>query len=403
MPDERRLAAILFTDIVGYTALMAESEERGLAARARHRELVAPLVAEHRGEAIEARGDESLSVFSTALDAVRCALAIEDRLAGEPDLRLHIGIHLGDIVLRDGEVSGDGVNIASRICALSPEGGLCVSGEVYQSVRNQGDIEAVSLGDHDLKNVGRPVAVYALGRPGAIPTSLRPPSRPGRSLGYAAAVALVLLAVGVFAWWSRTPPTLQTRTIRSIAVLPLENLSGDPAQEYFTAGLTEALISDLARIASLGVVSRTSVMQYAGSRKRLPEIADELGVDAVVEGSVLRAGDSVRVTVQLVDARSDRHIWSQSYERDLRDVLALQNEVSHAISREIQLQLAPDVDVTDAPPVVPEAYDAFLKGVFFLEQQGRANHLKAVQLLERAVELDPTYAPAWAQLANSYT
>ncbi len=150
----RRLAAIMFTDIVGYTALMAESEERGLRARERHRALVRPLVEEYHGESIEARGDESLSTFPTALDAVNCALAIEAAARDDAELKLHVGIHLGDVVVQDGEVSGDGVNIASRICALSEGGGVCVSGEVYQSVRNQPDMEAVSLGEHQLNNVG---------------------------------------------------------------------------------------------------------------------------------------------------------------------------------------------------------------------------------------------------------
>jgi len=175
-PDtvERKLAAIMFTDIVGYTALMAESEEKGLRARERHRALVRPLVEKYHGESIEARGDESLSTFPTALDAVNCALAIQDQLQKDADLKLHLGIHLGDIVVQGGEVSGDGVNIASRICSLSEGGGLCISGEVYHSVRNQPNIDATPLGEHELKNVGRPVAVYALGLEDGIKGRRRP-------------------------------------------------------------------------------------------------------------------------------------------------------------------------------------------------------------------------------------
>ncbi len=177
MSTDRRLAAIIFTDIVGYTALMAESEERGLNARERHRALVRPLVAQYHGESIEARGDESLSVFPTALDAVNCALAIDERLRNDPELRLHIGIHLGDLVVQDDEVSGDGVNIASRICALSEGGGLCVSGEVHRSIRNQPGIETTALGERTLKNVPEPVAVYSVAGVGAEP---RPVPRPAR-------------------------------------------------------------------------------------------------------------------------------------------------------------------------------------------------------------------------------
>jgi TolB-like protein len=194
-------------------------------------------------------------------------------------------------------------------------------------------------------------------------------------------------------------------SIRSLAVLPLENLSGQKDQEYFTVGMTEAVISQLAKIASLSVVSRTSVMQYTGVRMPMAEIASKLGVDAVVEGSVLRADDVVRITVQLIDARTDRHLWAESYERNLRDVLALQGEVARAIAREIQLVLSPTdrerLDITR--PVNPEAYEAFLKGSYFQKQQGALNHVRAVEFLERAVALDPEYAPAWAALANGYT
>jgi TolB-like protein len=194
-------------------------------------------------------------------------------------------------------------------------------------------------------------------------------------------------------------------SIRSLAVLPLENLSGQKEQEYFTVGMTEAVISQLAKIASLSVVSRTSVMQYTGVRMPMGEIASKLGVDAVVEGSVLRADDVVRITVQLIDARNDRHLWAESYERNLRDVLALQGEVARAIAREIQLVLSPTdrERLAIARPVNPEAYEAFLKGRYLQEQQGALNHVRAVELLERAVALDPEYAPAWTALANGYT
>ena len=395
---ERRLAAIMFTDIVGYTSLMAESEAKGLRARERHRALVRPLVVQYNGESIEARGDESLSVFPTALDAVSCALAIEDQVQSEADLKLHIGIHLGDVVVREGEVSGDGVNIASRICALSQDGGLCVSGEVYQSVRNQPDMEAVSLGERELKNVGRPVAVYALGRPGTVrmtaPRSVAP-----QRYAIVAALVVALAAVG---WWALNRPAPTTGPIRSIAVLPLENLSGDPEQQYFTDGMTEAVIANLARLGSLSVVSRTSVMQYRGARKSLPEIAEELGVGAVIEGSVLRAGDLVRITVQLIDARSDMHLWAESYERPRREVLKLQDEVARAIAREIQMELVSG-DQATGDPVNPAAYENHLRAMHLLASLTSSEHKLAVQYFKKAIHEDPVYAPAWAGLAFVYT
>ncbi len=333
MPDpvERRLAAIMFTDIVGYTALMAESEEKGLRVRERHRALVRPLVQRYRGEAIEARGDESLSVFPSVLDAVNCGLALQAETRHEPELALHIGVHLGDVVLLQGEVSGDGVNIASRICALSDRAALYISGEVHQAVRNQPNFEATPVGEHQLKNVGRPVHVFRVhgeaGAPSPEPTSTAAPAR---------------------------------GPIQSVAVLPLENLSGDPSQEYFADGLTEALIGDLAQIGSLRVISRTSIMQYKGARRPLPEIARELNVEGIIEGTVLRAGERVRITAQLIRASTDEHIWAERYDRDLTDVLALQSEVAEAVAREVEASLTPQerVRLAHVPVISPEAHDA---------------------------------------------
>ena len=233
----------------------------------------------------------------------------------------------------------------------------------------------------------------------------------GRKLDFAIigllAVAVVYFAVDKFVLEveREESPGGAPPSIRSLAVLPLENLSGQKDQEYFTLGMTEAVISQLAKIASLSVVSRTSVMQYTGVRMPMAEIASKLGVDAVIEGSVLRVDDVVRITVQLIDARNDRHLWAESYERDLRDVLALQSEVALAIAREIQLVLSPTdrERLAIARPVNPEAYEAFLKGRYFQNQRGALNHARAVEFLERAVALDSEYAPAWAALANGYT
>ena len=193
--------------------------------------------------------------------------------------------------------------------------------------------------------------------------------------------------------------------MRSLAVLPLENLSSDVDQEYFTAGMTEALTSNLAKLAAFDVVSRTSVLQYRGTPKPMTQIGRELDVDAVVEGSVLRAGEAVRITVQLIDARTDRHLWSGSYERDLTDVLALQREVAEAIAHEIRLELRTGADAAPraAKLVDPAAYEAYLKGRFFLQKISRESHARAVRYFEESVRIDPEYAPAWAGLSEGYT
>jgi TolB-like protein/class 3 adenylate cyclase len=379
MPTERRLAAIMFTDIVGYTALMAESEARGHRVRERQGQVLRPIVEQYAGDWVQHIGDETLASFPSATDAVNCALAIQAALRDEPELGVRVGIHVGEIVSRDGSVHGDGVNIASRVRPLAEPGGICVSDEVQHAIRSQENIETTPLGEQEFKNVGRPVSVYVVsGTPGEPPG--RTPDIPVERRGDAA--------------------------IQSLAVLPLENLSGDPEQEYFADGMTEALIGDLARIGSLRVISRTSVMQYKHERRPLREIALELDVDAIVEGSVMRAGDHVRITAQLIDARIDAHLWSDRYDRSLSDVLALQSDVARAIADQVRVELSPEeqAGLTTTRSVDPRAYDAYLQGIQLVSvpvfSVGSLDRRQAaLEPLERAVELDPGFAEAWSALA----
>jgi len=405
-PDaiERKLAAIMFTDIVGYTALMARDEEAARRARDRHEAVVRPLVARHHGHFVEATGDESLSSFPSALDAVSCALAIHRDLADDPELRLRIGIHQGDVTFEGNRVSGDGVNIAARVRPLAEPGGICVSDDVQHSLRGRADLEFASIGERELKNVGRPVTVFAVGRPGTV-SSVRAPARPlpGRTWGRLALAPIAIVLAALVGWWAWSQRAAGPGPIRSIAVLPLENLSGDPEQEYFVDGMTESLISMLSKIKELRVISRTSSMAYRNSGKTLPQIARELNVDAVVEGSVLRAGDRVRITAQLIQASSDEHLWSDSYDRDLRDILALHSEVARAIAGEIELQLSsPEQPAKAARPVDPAAFEAFLKGRHHWNKRTGADIWKAIEYFETAIALDPDWALAHSGLAEAY-
>jgi TolB-like protein/class 3 adenylate cyclase/tetratricopeptide (TPR) repeat protein len=403
---ERRLAGIMFTDIVGYTALMAESEAKGLRAREQHRAVLGPLAERYRGQIVDENGDELVLSFPSALDAVNCALAVQAELRDDPELRLRIGVHLGDVVFEAGRVYGDGVNVASRIRPLAEPGGICVSDEVQHSIQNQENIETRSLGEHELKNVPRSVQVFAVTGMASVP---RPAvaaahARERRTGRWAAgaAVGLVVVVLGAW-WWAQSVPDLAP--IRSIAVLPLENLSGDPEQEYFADGMTEALIGELAKLGSLRVISRTSVGRYKQSDKSLPEIAAELAVAGVVEGTVLREGERIRVTAQLIDARSDTHVWNDTYDREMSGVLALQSDVAHAVAEAVGAVLTGEERVTPMarPHVDPRAYDAYLRG---LEARGSgASALvgvwapRAIDEFERAVELDPDFAEAYAALA----
>jgi TolB-like protein/Flp pilus assembly protein TadD len=394
----------MFTDLVGSTALMARSEEAGLRAKRRHRELVSQTVASYGGDLVEAPGDETLSVFSSALEAVNCALAIAKALESE-DFALHLAIHSGDVVLDGNEIHGDGVNIAARLLALSEGGGVCVSGEVYASVRNQPGLEFTDLGTRELKNVGRPVALYAVCGTAAPPTGTpRQPaaSRTSAPASRIAVASLALLVLAGLGWWF-LGPTAVAEPIRSVAVLPLENLSGDPEQDYFVDGVTEALILEVARIGSLRVISRTSMMRYKGTRQPLPAIAQELGVDALIEGTVNREGDRVRVTVQLIDARYDSHLWAEQYDRELEGILELQSEIASAIARRVEARLTPDQErrFGARPPADPAAHDEYLKGVYFAHKYTPAASLRAREHFEAGMRIDPEYALPYAGLADA--
>ncbi len=408
MPEtERRLAAIMFTDIVGYTALMGESEAAGMRVRERHRDLLGSLAGKHHGRIADENGDELVLVFASALDAVTCALSVQRKLADDADLKLRIGIHSGDVVFEGERIYGDGVNVASRIRPLAEARGVCVSGSVYDSIKNHPGIECTSLGQQDLKNVDRPVSVFAVSASGAASAVrvMPPVSATGRSraVRWALPTAAALLVIALLGWWLGRSASV-VGPIRSIAVLPLENLSGDPGQEFFADGMTEALIADLAKIRSLRVISRTSVMPYKQTDLSAPEIAAELGVEGLIEGSVLRAGDQVRIIAQLIHGPSDTHLWSESYTRPLTNVIQLQSEVALAIAGEVRAAITPEEASRIATPreVVPEAYTEWLKGRHFRSLHSAEGFRQAVAHFERAVALDPGFAAAHADLGMAY-
>jgi adenylate cyclase len=406
------LAAIMFSDIAGYTAIMGRDEQAAMRALDAHRGTLRSLLPQFNGRLIGEIGDGTLSSFRSAIDAVNCARQVQALAEGNPELRLRIGIHLGDVMFTNNTVIGDGVNVASRIHALAPPGGICISAGVYDEIRNKPGMSARDLGDKRLKNVSRPVRVYALAPESAL-EHLAPTSSGKRWAALAACVGALALAVliylGVIRKSATPPPAAQVATaphaIRSIAVLPLDNYSGDPSQEYFADGMTDELTTDLAKISALRVISRGSVMQFKGAhRPPTPEIAKLLNVDAVVEGSVLRSGDKVRITAQLIDAPADKHMWADSFERDSRDVLALQDQLASAIAKEINVQLTPteQARLTTASTVNPAAHDAYLKGRYFFSRPNDENLKKAIALFGEAVKLDPNFAPAYSGLSDAY-
>jgi len=379
----RRLAAILAADVVGYSRMMDADEAGTLTTLKLHRETVFdPAVAEHKGRVVKLIGDGTLVEFGSVVDAVKCALAIQRAIKATagPDgggIVLRIGINLGDIIIDGDDIYGDGVNVAARLEPLAAPGGVCVASIVNESVGSRIDVRFVDGGDVTVKNIDRPIRVWKW-HPGSDRVAAQP----------APALAASEKA-------QPEPP--------SIAVLPFNNMSGDPEQEYFSDGITEDIITDLSNIGGLLVIARNSSFAYKGKSVDIRTVGRELGVKSVLEGSIRRAGNRVRITAQLIDAATGGHVWAQRYDRDLTDIFEVQDEVTRNIVEALRVKLTPSevARIADSPTTNLEAHDLFLQGRALATSpniNGRI-YVQAVEFLTRAVALDPGYAQAYAVLA----
>lgn len=370
---ERRLAAIMVADVAGYSRLMGEDEAGTLAAVKRHRqEILVPLVAEHQGRVIKLMGDGVLVEFGSAINAVSCAVAIQGRTSateqsapGRP-IEMRIGINLGDVIIEDSDIYGDGVNIAARIQSLAPIGGICISGKVFDEVNRKLQCGFEDMGVHELKNIHEPVRVLRVD-------------------------------CGV----SRAEPAVRAATPGqkpSLIVLPFLNMSGDPEQEFFADGLTEDILTALSRFGELFVISRTSSFKYKDAKKSAQQVATEMKVQYVAEGSVRKAGNQVRITVQLIEAENDSHIWAERYDRKLEDIFAVQDEITSAIVATLpgRIEAASHRRASQKPTESLAAYECVLAGKTLHHRSTREANEKALELLDRAIALDPSYAQAHA-------
>jgi adenylate cyclase len=372
---QRRLAAILAADVVGYSRLMEQEEARTLATlKARRKEVLEPLVAQHQGRIFKVTGDGVFVEFGSAVNAVQCAIELQHAMAAAnvdlPEPRrivLRIGVNLGDVMVEGSDLYGDGVNISARLEGIAEPGGVLISGTAFDYVKNKVSAGFEDLGTQTLKNIVEPVRVYRVTGTPRVPVAL---------------------------------PKVATDK-PSVAVLPFVNMSGDPEQVYFSDGITEDIITELSRFRSLFVIARNSSFAFKGKAVRVQEIAKELGVAYVVEGSVRKAADHIRITAQLIDASSGTHLWAERYDRELRDIFAVQDEVV----RTVVATVAGRVDVAGAqfakrkPPENLVAYDYVLRGVEQLNLEGEEHNAEARRLFEKAVELDPQYAVGHAYLA----
>jgi adenylate cyclase len=419
--ETRKLDAIIFTDMVGFSRQMGADETRMLRLLEVHDQFMRQAVSEYHGHVIKTTGDGFLVEFPSVVHAVQCAQRIQahfrarnaDKEAAE-QVHVRIGIHLGDIVQRDGDVFGDGVNIASRLQALAEPDTICISHKVYEEVAKKLSLGAVvSLGRPRLKNIAERFQVYALlSQP---PKGLRQILQVQRlklkqwrrTLQVAAMVLLLLAGVGVMAIKNRyfpSAPALPLPDKPSIVVLPFTNLSGDPAQEYFSDGLTEDLTTDLCKLSGLFVIARNSAFTYKGKAVKVEEVRKELGVRYLLEGSVRKAGDRARFTVQLIDTTTSQQVWAERYDRPLTDIFAVQDEIVQQIvtTLKLQLTLAEQGILTRKGTNNLEAYDSYLRGLEAYLRLTQEANAQARQLCERAIALDPQYAQAYTLLGRTY-
>ncbi len=384
---ERRLSAILAADVVGYSRLMGE-DEAGTFERLKslRKELVQPRITAGKGRIVKLMGDGLLAEFRSVVEAVQCAVAIQQAMAArEPDLpeeeriRLRIGVNLGDIIGAASDIYGDGVNLAARLEGLASPGGICVSSPVFDQVKGKLELKFTNLGERQVKNFDHPVRVYRI---------VLDEDEDGSEAG-----DMPLPSSGA----------LELPDKPSIAVLPFSNLSGDPAQDYFADGITEDIITALSRVRWLFVIARNSTFAYKGTAPDVRRVSRDLGVQYVLEGSVRKGGDRIRITAQLIEATTGRHVWADRYDRDLGDVFALQDELTETLIAAIEPELntAERERAIRKPPETLDAWSWFQRGLWHHYRFTKEDNAEAQILFRKAIELDPTFSRAMAALAHA--
>jgi adenylate cyclase len=378
---ERRLAAILAADVAGYSRLMGADEQGTLAQlKASRKSVVDPAIAEHKGRIVKTTGDGMLVEFASSVDAVTCAVAVQEKMAergasgAEPRIVFRIGINVGDIIIDGDDIFGDGVNVAARVENECEPGGVCVSGNAFEQIRGKTNFTFDDLGERTLKNIERPLRLYAV-----------------RGASFGARTATT--TVSVMPSGNSKPLPLPDKP--SIAVLPFQNMSGDTEQEYFADGIVEDIITALSRFKSLFVIARNSSFTYKGKAVDIKQVGRELGVRYVLEGSVRKAGNRIRITGQLIDAVTGAHLWAERYDRDLSNIFALQDEISASVAGIIEpaLAAAEQQRVLRKPPERLDAWEAYQRGLWHFHRYRPDENKTAMAFFSQAIALDPNFAP----------
>jgi adenylate cyclase len=424
---KRKLTAILSADVKGYSRLMGEDEEATVRTITAHRKVITSVIEKYRGRVVDSPGDNILAEFVSVVDAVQSGVEIQEviraknaELPEDRRMEFRIGINLGDVIQEGERIYGDGVNIAARVEGLADPGGICISGSAYEQIENKLALGYDYIGEHTVKNIVKPIRVYKVPTgPETIQkvTEEKRPAPGWQRAALAVVIALVVVAGGVAVWKSSRPPTsppIEAASVEkmayplpdkpSIAVLPFVNMSGDPEQEYFSDGLTEEIISALSGVPKLFVIARNSTFTYKGKPVKAQQVAEELGVRYVLEGSVRKSGDKVRITAQLVDALNGHHLWAKRYDRNLKDIFAVQDELTKEIITAMQVKLTQGEQARTVARGT-DNLEAYLKCLqaneLALKHNIESNALRK-QLAEEAIALDPEYAWAYYLLGGSY-
>lgn len=411
MPQARHLAAIMFTDIVGYTTMMQANEQKAVAVIKHYNSTLEKLVNQFNGQVLNYYGDGSLCIFQSATDAANCSLAVQKELKNEPAVPLRIGLHIGEVFFENEKALGDGVNVASRVQSLGQENTILGSGEFNDKIKNNSSFSTISLGQFNFKNVDKPLEVFAFSNEGLfIPQrskmegKLKKKSAMKRIV-IAASLIILFCAAGFLIYKSFfAGKTESASNNQSIAVLPFVDMSPAKDQEYFSDGMSEELLNLLAKIQGLKVISRTSSFSFKGKNLDVRKIGESLGVENILEGSIRKSGNTIRITAQLIKVSDGTHRWSETYDREMKDVFKLQDEISKMIVDILKIRLSGTQTSQLAGSFTknPEAYEDYLKGRYHWNTRTDEGIKKAIGYFEEAIKKDSNYAAAYSGLADTY-
>ena len=428
MPQEgfkRKLTAIFSADVAGYSRLMGEDEEATVRTITAYREVLTTLIKQHNGKVVDSPGDNLLAEFASVVDAVQCAVAVQKEIKSRNDelpenrkMQFRIGINLGDVIQEEERIYGDGVNIAARLEGLSEPGGICVSKTAFDHIESKLPYGYEFLGDQTVKNMATPIGAYRVLMEPRVTVSGKSIDKKSVSkrrisiLAGAAAVLAIAVAVGIWQFYGRRPPVEPASIERmayslpdkpSIAALPFDNLSGDPNQDYISDGISESIISALSKISEIFVIARNSTFYYKGKPLKVQQVAEELGVQHVLEGSIQRSGDRIRIMAQLVDAIKGHHLWSEKYDRDMRDLFDLLDEITKevVVALEVKLTMGEQA-LTRHTTENLEAWGYATRAYSIFERISKEDNAKARELFKKAIELDPNYVFAWRFLGSTH-